>query len=88
MSLIVGKGVEGRWSAAFAWSAERGGPGLTVRRFRRCFGLERVPERFLVYGSADKTVGGYDRMQILENINKRVKRFFRTYPKVKNKRAR
>jgi hypothetical protein len=53
MTLRVGKAISGRWRAAFAWSAEWGGPGLTVRGFRRRFSLERIPERFLVYVSAD-----------------------------------
>ena len=53
MSLVWGESVPGRWRASYAWSAERGGPGLTVRRFRRRFVLAEVPDRFLVYVSAD-----------------------------------
>jgi alpha-L-rhamnosidase len=53
MTLIPDLSVTGRWHAAWAWSAERGGPGLTVRRFRKTFDLDRVPQRFLVHVSAD-----------------------------------
>jgi alpha-L-rhamnosidase len=53
MGLIVNHKVAGRWRAAFAWSTERGGPGLSVRRFRRSFQIDKVPERFLVHVSAD-----------------------------------
>ena len=52
MTLIVGGAVPGRWRASFAWSADRGGPGLAVRRFRRRLSFERVPDSFLVYVSA------------------------------------
>lgn len=53
MALIVGESIQGRWRASFAWSTDRGGPGLAVRRFRRRFSLEQVPGSFLVYVSAD-----------------------------------
>ncbi len=53
MTLLVNKSVPGRWSAAWCWSAERGGPNLTVRRFRRPFELDSVPESFVVFVSAD-----------------------------------
>ena len=53
MSLIVDYGIEGRWRAAFAWSAERGGPGFCIRRFRRSFDLDSAPDEFLVSVSAD-----------------------------------
>ncbi len=52
MSLIVGGEVD-QWRAAWAWSEERGGPGLTVRRFRTEFALEEVPGTFPVAVSAD-----------------------------------
>jgi len=32
MSLLSDRAVEGRWRAHWCWSAERGGPGLSVRR--------------------------------------------------------
>ncbi|MFC1717389.1 alpha-L-rhamnosidase C-terminal domain-containing protein [Candidatus Poribacteria bacterium] len=53
MSLIVNHTIDGRWRAAFAWSAERGGPGFCIRRFRRSFDLNSVPDEFLVSVSAD-----------------------------------
>jgi len=54
MTLLVGCAIPGeRWQAAFAWSDEHGGPGLTVRRFRRPFTLPQVTEPFIVYASAD-----------------------------------
>ena len=53
MSLIVNCKIDDRWRAAFAWSAERGGPRLCVRRFRRTFHLSSIPERFLIHVSAD-----------------------------------
>ncbi|MFO7956301.1 MAG: alpha-L-rhamnosidase C-terminal domain-containing protein [Candidatus Brocadiia bacterium] len=52
MSLVLGRKVD-NWRAAWAWTEERGGPGLTVRRFRRTFELDRVPEKFIVAVSAD-----------------------------------
>lgn len=53
MTLLLDHSLEGRWRASFAWSAERGGPGLTVCRFRCLVSLSDVPERFLVHVSAD-----------------------------------
>ena len=53
MSLIEGYKVKGRWQAAFAWSSERGGPGLCIRRFRRTFHLDEKPDSFIVSVSAD-----------------------------------
>lgn len=53
MYLVENQAVDGRWRAAFAWSAVQGGPGLTVRRFRRVFELASVPDRFLVFVTAD-----------------------------------
>lgn len=53
MYLVENAAVEGRWRAGFSWSAERGGPGLTVRRFRRRFELESVPTTFPVFVTAD-----------------------------------
>jgi len=41
------------WRAAFAWTRQTGGPGLAVRRFRRSFDLDAVPERLIVRVSAD-----------------------------------
>lgn len=41
------------WTARYAWSAVFGGPGLTVRRFRRTFTLDSVPQEFLVHVTAD-----------------------------------
>lgn len=52
MSLVLGVEIP-EWQAAFVWSEERGGPGLTVRRFRRVFKLAEVPECFPVHVSAD-----------------------------------
>jgi len=34
MVLLTDRHVEGRSRASYGWSAERGGPGLAVRRFR------------------------------------------------------
>jgi len=53
LSLIEGYEVKGRWRAAFAWSSERGGPGLCIRRLRRTFNLDEKPENFIVSVSAD-----------------------------------
>jgi alpha-L-rhamnosidase len=53
MSLILDLPLRERWRASFAWSAERGGPGLAVRYFRRHFTLVEVPRRLLVHVSAD-----------------------------------
>ncbi len=53
MTLILNKQIKGRWRAVYAWSAVRGGPGLTVRYFRRRFFLNALPETFLVYITAD-----------------------------------
>jgi alpha-L-rhamnosidase len=53
MTLVLNHPISGQWRASYAWSADWGGPGLTVRRFRRRFVLSRVPERFLAYVSAD-----------------------------------
>jgi alpha-L-rhamnosidase len=53
MSLIVNYSLRERWRASFSWSAERGGPGLAVRRFRRRFTLVEVPREFLIHVSAD-----------------------------------
>lgn len=53
MSLIMGYELKDRWRAGFAWSAERGGPGFCIRRFRRSFDLSSVPKEFLVSVSAD-----------------------------------
>ncbi|MCZ7648630.1 MAG: hypothetical protein M5U26_25785 [Planctomycetota bacterium] len=53
MPLVLNRPVEGRWRAKFCWSAERGGPGLTARRFRNAFELASVPREFLVHVSAD-----------------------------------
>ena len=47
MTLVPSRSLSGRWRAAYAWRAEWGGPGLTVRRFRRRFSLSEVPERVL-----------------------------------------
>jgi len=53
LSLIEGYEVKGRWQAAFAWSSERGGPRLCVRRFRRTFHLDEKPCKFIINVSAD-----------------------------------
>jgi hypothetical protein len=53
LSLIEGYEVKGRWQAAFAWSSERGGPGLCIRRFRRTFHLDEKPYKFIINVSAD-----------------------------------
>lgn len=45
MALIPGGSIE-HWRAAWAWTKQRGGPGLTVRRFRRTFRLESAPQQF------------------------------------------
>jgi hypothetical protein len=42
-----------RWRASFVWSSEHGGPGLTVRRFRRTLQVKTVPDSFRVHVSAD-----------------------------------
>ena len=52
MSLIPGLQID-EWRASFAWTEEFGGPGLTVRRFRRGFRLDQVPNRFTAYVTAD-----------------------------------
>ncbi len=52
-SLLLGRKIPEPWRASYAWSRERGGPGLTVRRFRRRFILDRRPDFFPVYVSAD-----------------------------------
>lgn len=41
------------WRAAFAWSAERGDPGLAVRTFRRVVELDHVPASVRLHVSAD-----------------------------------
>ncbi|MFO7956440.1 MAG: alpha-L-rhamnosidase C-terminal domain-containing protein [Candidatus Brocadiia bacterium] len=43
----------GKWRASWCWSDERGGPDLTVRRFRRTFVLDSAPEEFIIHVSAD-----------------------------------
>jgi alpha-L-rhamnosidase len=53
MTVVLDHPVEGRWRASYAWSAERGGPGLAVRRFRKRFTLSSVPQQFVVHVSAD-----------------------------------
>jgi hypothetical protein len=53
MSLILGRALKERWRARYAWSAERGGPGLEIRRFRRVLELEEKPSSLVVYVSAD-----------------------------------
>lgn len=53
MTLVLNQPVEGRWRASYAWSQERGGPGLAVRRFRQRLDITNVPESFLVHVSAD-----------------------------------
>ena len=53
MSLILNHPVTGRWHAAYAWSDERGGLGLTTRYFRRTFAVDDVPTHFIVHVSAD-----------------------------------
>jgi len=53
MSLMMGCEVDGQWRAGWTWSAERGGTGLTVRRFRRSFALSAAPGEFVVHVSAD-----------------------------------
>lgn len=45
--------VEPAWTAHFAWSEDRGGPGLSVRYFRRVFELDRVPASVRVHLTAD-----------------------------------
>ena len=52
MSLIADYKVD-KWRASWAWSALRGGPGLTVRRFRRTFDLAKAPKSLRVSVSAD-----------------------------------
>ncbi len=53
MALILNQALTGRWRAAYAWSTERGGPGLSTRYFRRQFTLDEVPARFIVHVTAD-----------------------------------
>ena len=53
MTLIPNAQIIGRWRAAYAWSAEWGNSGLTVRYFRRRFTLDILPESFIVYITAD-----------------------------------
>jgi alpha-L-rhamnosidase len=53
MGLIPNAQVMGTWHAAYAWSAEPAGPGLTVRYFRRIFSLDVPPKTFIVYITAD-----------------------------------
>ncbi len=53
MTLVLDSQVEGRWRASYGWSVKRGGPGLTVRRFRCRLVLPSAPGEFLVYVSAD-----------------------------------
>ena len=53
MTLVLNHPISGRWRASYAWSPDWGGPGLTVRRFRRHFVLSGAPEQFLAYVSAD-----------------------------------
>jgi len=53
MPAVYNIDMTGKWRAAWCWSAERGGPGLTVRRFRRSFALDEMPDEFIVHVSAD-----------------------------------
>ncbi len=41
------------WRAHYAWTPDRGGPGLAVRLFRRVFTIPAKPASFLVHVSAD-----------------------------------
>lgn len=51
--LIVDAALDQRWRAAYVWSPDLGGPGLTVRLFRKHFYLEKAPASFVVYVTAD-----------------------------------
>jgi hypothetical protein len=53
MVLLTARQLEGRWRAAYGWTAERGGPGLAVRRFRLKWTLPGAPSQYIVYVSAD-----------------------------------
>lgn len=53
MGLVLDRPLTERWRASFAWSTEQGGPGLTVRRFRRRVELFGPPEQAIVHVSAD-----------------------------------
>jgi len=52
-ALVLGGNPE-HWRASYAWSAENGGPGLTVRLFRRTFEASSADRRsFLIHVTAD-----------------------------------
>src|SRR5690348_16337849 len=47
------RGVNPPWQAHYAWTPERGGPGLATRLFRCRFHLRRRPRQFRIHVSAD-----------------------------------
>lgn len=47
------RGLNPRWQADYAWTSERGGPGLATRLFRCRFHLRRRSRKFQIHVSAD-----------------------------------